>query len=64
MQLFGQDAYFRQPNVTPAAAPLPLLPPQGFNLPAQLLTHNDVWNLVSFCEKPVRTCRPLVESSR
>ncbi|BGO94934.1 hypothetical protein NBRC10512_000613 [Rhodotorula toruloides] len=51
--LFGQDAYFRQPSVTPAAAPLPLLPPQGFNLPAQLISHNDLWYLVSYCEKPI-----------
>ncbi|KAK4329886.1 hypothetical protein RTBOTA2_005842 [Rhodotorula toruloides] len=51
--LFGQDAYFRQPSVTPAAAPLPLLPPQGFNLPAELISHNDLWHLVSYCEKPI-----------
>ncbi|BGP34788.1 hypothetical protein JCM10296v2_006610 [Rhodotorula toruloides] len=51
--LFGQDAYFRQPSVTPAAAPLPLLPPQGFNLPAQLISHDDLCYLVSYCERPI-----------
>ncbi|BGP27098.1 hypothetical protein Rt10032_c12g4875 [Rhodotorula toruloides] len=51
--LFGQDAYFRQPNVTPAAAPLPLLPPQGFNLPPQLISQNDLWSLVAYCERPI-----------
>ncbi|GAA5992182.1 hypothetical protein JCM10908_001808 [Rhodotorula pacifica] len=49
--LFDQSVYFAQPSPSPAAAPLPHLPPEGFRLPEKLLTKADLNRLLDFCTK-------------
>ncbi|GAA5869356.1 hypothetical protein JCM3774_004213 [Rhodotorula dairenensis] len=47
--LFDQSVYFAHPSPSPAAAPLPHLPPEGFRLPEKLLTHADLSRLLDYC---------------
>lgn len=49
--LFDQSVYFVQPSPSPAAAPLPHLPPEGFRLPDKLLTRTDLDQLTDYCTK-------------
>ncbi|GAA5950200.1 hypothetical protein JCM21900_003505 [Sporobolomyces salmonicolor] len=54
--LFAQDAYF-QPGAggfarSMAAAPLPLLPPEGFRLPKTLLVEEDLRRLIVLMQRP------------
>lgn len=52
-QLFDQSVYFSQPSHSPAAAPLPHLPPEGFRLPEKLLTRTDLDQLIDYCTNAV-----------
>ncbi|GAA5935227.1 hypothetical protein JCM10213_000682 [Rhodosporidiobolus nylandii] len=54
---FSQEVFFQQPpdtNRSPAAAPLPHLPPAGYRLPAVCLASDDFVKLVGFCHKPIQ----------
>ena len=45
--------YFSQPSYSPAAAPLPHLPPEGFRLPEKLLIRTDLDQLIDYCTNAV-----------
>ncbi|GAA5831969.1 hypothetical protein JCM11251_002768 [Rhodosporidiobolus azoricus] len=51
---FSQEVFFQGPDVTrsPAAAPLPHLPPEGYKLPDVLLTTEDLRRIVAYCQQP------------
>ncbi|GAA5968478.1 hypothetical protein JCM11641_007649 [Rhodosporidiobolus odoratus] len=54
---FSQEVFFQQPIESyrsPAAAPLPHLPPEGYRLPSVVLTKEDLTRLVGFCQRPVQ----------
>lgn len=64
-QFFSQEVFFQNPfgaERSPAAAPLPHLPADGYHMPSVLLRRQDLDRLISFCQKPVRVL-PLLSTS-
>ncbi|GAA5868346.1 hypothetical protein JCM8547_002160 [Rhodosporidiobolus lusitaniae] len=55
---FHQEVFFQQPlaetHRSPAAAPLPHLPPEGFRLPETPLSSGDLQRLLQFCNNNVQ----------
>ncbi|GAA5886281.1 hypothetical protein JCM6882_001590 [Rhodosporidiobolus microsporus] len=52
---FSQEVFFQTPDIhrSPAAAPLPHLPPSGYKLPEVVLTSQDLQRIVAYCQRPV-----------